>query len=75
MNSKEFAQLQIGDRIEFRSITRHNNRKAIRVITHFPKTFESIETWGHRSKEHVEVRFEGSPGFLVRRDEIIRRVK
>lgn len=76
MNTEDFKDLEIGDRIEFRSITRHNTRKAIRMITNFPLIFESIEdnTWGVRSPDFVEVRFEGTPCFFVRRNEIIRRV-
>jgi len=74
MNAKDFKDLEVGDRIEFRSITRHNSRTAIRKITGFPQVFETIENWGHRSPDFVLVRFEGTAGFFVRRGEVIRRV-
>jgi len=78
MNLEDFKDLEIGDRIEFRSITRHTNRKAIRKITGFPTDYFSIELstgeFKHtRSLSYAEVRYEGCPGFLVRRNEIIRR--
>ena len=75
MDLDDFLKLQIGDRIEFRAATRHNARKQIRKITGFPKTYDDVETWGHRSREFVLVRFEGSPNFYVRRSEVIRRVE
>lgn len=74
MDLNEFQKLNVGDRIEFRSPTRHNSRKAIRKITGFPKIFEDLETWGDRSPDFVKVRFEGTPAFFVRRREIIRKV-
>jgi hypothetical protein len=74
MNTEDFKSLEIGDRIEFRSPTRHNTRKAIRKVTGFPKVYDDIESWGHRSTVWVHVRFEGTPGFMVKRHEIIRRI-
>jgi hypothetical protein len=74
MNAKDFAALEVGDRIEFRSITRHNNRTAIRKVTGFPQVYETVKNWGGRSPNFVLVRFEGTGGFFVRRGEVIRRV-
>jgi hypothetical protein len=74
MNTQDFSSLEIGDRIEFRSPTRHNSRKAIRKITGFPQVYETLDTWGDRSPDFVLVRFEGTPCFYVRAHEIIRRV-
>jgi len=74
MNLKDFKALAIGDRIEFRAITRHNNRKAIRKITGFPKVYDDIKNWGGRSLKFVLVRFEGTAGFYIRRNEIIRKI-
>lgn len=74
MNVEDFKDLEVGDRIEFRSITRHNSRTAIRKVTGFPKIYETIKNWGGRSPRYVYVRFEGTPVFLVRRGEVIRRV-
>lgn len=74
MNLNDFVHLEIGDRIEFRSPTRHNSRKAIRKITGFPKIYKDLKTWGHRSADACHVRFEGCGNFHVRRHEIIRRV-
>jgi len=74
MNIHDFVKLEIGDRIEFRSPTRHNSRKAIRKITGFAKTYKDVATWGQRSTKLLTVRFEGTPGFYVKRHEIIRRI-
>ena len=74
MEIEDFKKLAVGDRIEFRSPTRHNTRKAIRKITGFPKTYKDVSTWGDRSTEVVNVRFEGTPVFYVHRHEVIRRV-
>ena len=77
MNLEDFKDLEIGDRIEFRSVTRHNTRKAVRIITDFPTDYD----WDHlvdgkfaRSSDHVMVRFEGTANFYVRRGEVIRKV-
>ncbi len=75
MELEQFKTLQIGDLIEFRSTTRFGSRKAKRLITGFPKLYETVETWGQRSTEWVLVRFEGSPNFYVRRSEVIQIVK
>ncbi len=72
ITKEQFANLEIGDTIEFKSPTRYTARKATRKITGFPKTYESNETWGDRSSEYVKVRYEGSPCFYVRAYEIIR---
>ena len=74
MNINDFVTLEIGDRIEFRSPTRHNSRKAIRKITGFAKTYKDVSTWGARSTKLLTVRFEGTPDFYVKRSEIIRRI-
>lgn len=75
MNLEDFKKLEVGDRIEFRALTRHNTRKATRKITGFPKTYKDVSTWGARSTEMLTVRFEGTAGFYVRRNEIIRRIE
>lgn len=74
MDICDFHDLEIGDRIEFRSQTRYHCRKAIRQITYFPRVFEDIETWGRRSDDYVCVRYDGTGMFYVRRSEIIRKV-
>lgn len=75
MKREDFMQLAIGDRIEFRAITRHNTRKQIRKITGWPLDYFAGENLEHtRHPEFVRVRFEGADGFLVRRTEIIRKV-
>jgi hypothetical protein len=75
MNRVDFGNLQVGDRIEFLSVTRHNARKASRKITGFPTNYDYdnlVDGEFPRSTEYVLVRFEGCPNFYVRRDEIIR---
>ena len=79
MNLQDFKQLRVGDRIEFRAITRNNSRKQVRVITDRPIDYEKVwESGAHGdhaiSDEFVTVRFEGTPNFFVRRGEIIRVV-
>jgi hypothetical protein len=74
MSPEEFAKLELGDKIQFRSVTRFTSAKATRKITGFPKVYNDIDNWGGRSPEYVHVRYEGTPVFYVRRDEIIRRV-
>ncbi len=66
ITKKQFANLEIGDTIEFKSPSRYGTRKATRKVTGF------IMMWGHRSLTHVMVRYEGSPCFYVRASEIIR---
>jgi hypothetical protein len=75
MNANDFRNLQVGDRIEFRAVTRNNARKAIRKITGFPTNYDYdkvIDGKFPRSSTFVLVRFEGSGNFYVRRTEIIR---
>lgn len=78
MNLEDFKTLAVGDRIEFRSPTRHNTRKAIRKITGFPTDYDhnKLDTDGRfpRSTAFVLVRFEGTPVFYVRRREVIRKI-
>ncbi len=75
MDVNEFTALEIGDRIEFRAITRCNTRKATRLVTGFPYDHFAGPNLEHlRSKLWCYVRFEGAAGFMVRRSEVIRRV-
>jgi hypothetical protein len=77
MEIEAFAKLQVGDVIEFRSLTRHNSRKAKRRILSFPLNYDYdnlVDGEFPRSTDFVLVRFEGTPNFYVRRQEVIRVV-
>ncbi len=66
ITKEQFANLEIGDTIEFRSPSRYGTRKVARKVTGF------IMMWGHRSMTDVKVRYAGSPCLYVRAHEIIR---
>ena len=60
MNKTELNKIQVGDRIQFRSVTRHSDRTVWRKVT-------GVNFCGKRI---IQVRYHGWPNFQVRDNEI-----
>ena len=77
MNIEDFNKLKIGDRIQFRVLTRSGRLKRSRQITHFPLEYDYdrlVNGEFPRSTEMLTVRFDGCANFYIKRTEIIRRI-
>ena len=77
MNIEDFNKLKIGDRIQFRVLTRSGRLKRSRQITHFPLEYDYdlvVDGEFPRSTELLTVRFDGCANFFIKRSEIIRRI-